>query len=208
MNIKRIVLTGGPCAGKTSALTYITEYFGKKGIKVFLVPEVPTMITASGWNYLTDNHDFYYEGERAILRLQLDIEDQIMAIAESFHAKCFVVCDRGAMDISSYIDTETWQQLTKSCNTDSDQLLYGGRYDAVIHLESAAVGAAECYTTENNANRYEKADEEGLAIARELDKKTYAAWTGHPNRSLIKSGLDFDAKMSEVISQIQKIMED
>ena len=57
--IKRIVLTGGPCAGKTTALVRVTEYFSNLGYKVFTVPEVPTMITQSGWRYLTDNKDFY-----------------------------------------------------------------------------------------------------------------------------------------------------
>ena len=41
-NIKRIVLTGGPCAGKTTALVRIIEHFSNLGFKVFTVPEVPT----------------------------------------------------------------------------------------------------------------------------------------------------------------------
>jgi len=42
-NIKRIVLTGGPCAGKTTALVRIIDHFSNLGFKVFCVPEVPTM---------------------------------------------------------------------------------------------------------------------------------------------------------------------
>ena len=82
-NIKRIVLTGGPCAGKTTALVRIHEHFSALGYKVFTVPEVPTMITQAGWNYLTDNHDFYYEGEKVILETQLELEDKIMRMAET-----------------------------------------------------------------------------------------------------------------------------
>ena len=41
-NIKRIVLTGGPCAGKTTAQVRIVEHFSNLGFKVFTVPEVPT----------------------------------------------------------------------------------------------------------------------------------------------------------------------
>jgi nucleoside-triphosphatase THEP1 len=70
-DIKKIVLTGGPCAGKTTALVRVTEYFSNIGYKVFTVPEVPTMITQSGWNYMTDNKAFYYEGELVILQMQL-----------------------------------------------------------------------------------------------------------------------------------------
>lgn len=33
--IKRIVLTGGPCAGKTTALVKVIEHFTSLGYKVF-----------------------------------------------------------------------------------------------------------------------------------------------------------------------------
>ena len=42
--IKKIVLTGGPCAGKTTALVKIVEYFSGMGYKVFTVPEVPDTV--------------------------------------------------------------------------------------------------------------------------------------------------------------------
>ena len=80
--IKKIVLTGGPCAGKTTALVKIVEYFSGMGYKVFSIPEVPTLYSTAGWNYLTPNRDLYYGGERAILETQLALEDQFMRLAE------------------------------------------------------------------------------------------------------------------------------
>jgi hypothetical protein len=50
------------------------------------------------------------------------------------------------------------------------------RYEAVIHLETAANGAEKFYTGENNQARYESAEE-----ARSLDRKLQDAWTGHPS---------------------------
>ena len=70
-DIKRIVLTGGPCAGKTTALVRVIEHFSSLGFKVFTIPEVPTMFTQAGMNYLTDNQAFFYEGEKATLEIQL-----------------------------------------------------------------------------------------------------------------------------------------
>ena len=61
-SIKRIVLTGRPCAGKTSALVKVIEHFTTLGYKVFTIPEVPTMFTQAGMDYLTQNKDFFYEG--------------------------------------------------------------------------------------------------------------------------------------------------
>lgn len=206
-NIKRIVLTGGPCAGKTTALVRINEHFSNLGFKVFMIPEVPTMITASGWSYLTDNHAFYYEGEKVILEMQLALEDKVMRLAETCTEPCVIVCDRGAMDISAYISPEMWNELTASCNTSSEELLRGGRYDAVLHLVSAADGAEKYYTTANNAQRYEKADEAGLAIARSLDKKIIQAWTGHPTLRVINNGEDFERKMQRVLKEISAVLE-
>ena len=57
--IKKIVLTGGPCAGKTTAMVKVIEHFSSLGYKVFTIPEVPTMFTQAGMNYLTSNKDFY-----------------------------------------------------------------------------------------------------------------------------------------------------
>ena len=38
VKISKIVLTGGPCAGKTTALTWINNYFSKRGYTVLFVP--------------------------------------------------------------------------------------------------------------------------------------------------------------------------
>ena len=206
-DIKRIVLTGGPCAGKTTALVRVINHFSNLGYKVFTIPEVPTMVTQSGWNYLTDNHDFYYEGEKVILELQLALEEKMTRIASTCKEPCVIVCDRGCMDISAYISPEMWQQLTEECGTSTEELKRGGHYDAVLHLVSAADGAEEFYTTANNAQRYEQADEAGLAIARSLDKKIIQAWTGHPHLRVINNGEDFEHKMRRVIKEISAVLE-
>lgn len=198
--IKRIVLTGGPCGGKTSALARIQQHFAKLGYKVFSVPEVPTMVTSAGWNYLTDNHAFYYEGEKVILELQLFLEDEINRLASTCTEPCLVICDRGALDISTYISAEMWQELCESCHTTVEALR--ARYDAVLHLVTAADGAEHAYTTANNASRYEKADEAGLRLARELDQKQLQAWTGHPHLCVIDNSTDFEGKLQRVIDAI------
>ena len=202
--IKRIVLTGGPCAGKTTALVRIIEHFSNLGFKVFTVPEVPTMYSQGGWSYLTPNHDLYYEGELAILETQLALEDSFMRLAEVCTKPTFVVCDRGTLDISAYIDNAMWNDITGKCGTSTNELR--DRYDAVLHLVSAADGAEQYYTTATNATRYEQANEEGLRIARELDKKVIQAWTGHPHLRVINNHDDFDNKIKRVLTEISKVV--
>ena len=203
-NVKRIVLTGGPCAGKTTALVRIIEHFSNLGFKVFTVPEVPTMYSQGGWSYLTPNPKLYYEGEKAILETQLALEDSFMRLAETCTKPAFVVCDRGTLDISAYIAPDMWLDITGKCGTSTNELRE--RYDAVLHLVSAADGAEQYYTTANNSNRYEQANEEGLKLARDLDKKVNKAWTGHPHLRVINNHDDFDTKLNRVILEISNVL--
>ena len=203
-DIKRIVLTGGPCAGKTTALVRIIEHFSNLGFKVFTVPEVPTMYSQGGWSYLTKNPQLYYEGEKAILETQLALEDSFMRLAEVCTKPTFVVCDRGTLDISAYIDKAMWNDITGKCGTSTNELRE--RYDAVLHLVSAADGAEQYYTVATNSARYEQANEEGLQLARDLDKKVNKAWTGHPHLRVINNHDDFDAKLRRVILEISNVL--
>lgn len=56
------------------------------------------------------------------------------------------------------------------------------RYEAVIHLVTAAQGAVEFYTSQNNEARYETVNE-----AQALDQKLINAWVGHPHFSIIQN---------------------
>ena len=202
--IKQIVLTGGPCAGKTTALVRVIEHFNNLGFKVFCVPEVPTIYSLAGWNYLTPNRRLYFEGERAILETQLALEEHFRRLASVCTKPVLIVCDRGAMDISAYMAPDEWDEITREAGTGSNELRE--RYDAVLHLVSAADGAEQYYTTATNSTRYEKADEEGLRIARELDKKVIRAWTGHPHLRVINNHDDFERKMQRVIREISNVL--
>lgn len=203
--IVKIVLTGGPCAGKTTALVRVIEHFSSLGFKVFTIPEVPTLFTQAGMNYLTTNKGFFYEGEKATLEIQLALEDKFLRMAqECTEQPCIIVCDRGAMDISAYMSPETWNEITRAVGTSTSELRQ--RYDAVLHLVSAADGAEQYYTTANNAQRYEQMNEEGLRIARSLDKKVIHAWTGHPHLRVINNHDDFEAKMLRVIKEISCVL--
>ena len=202
--ITKIVLTGGPCAGKTTALLRITDHFSNLGYKVFTVPEVPTLYSQAGWSYLTQNPDLYYEGERAILETQLALEDTFTRLAETCTKPALIICDRGTLDVSAYISPEMWEDITAKAGTNTNDLR--SRYDAVLHLVSAADGAEQYYTTATNAIRYEQMNEEGLRIARELDKKVINAWSGHPHLRVINNHDDFDTKMLRVLKEISHVL--
>lgn len=95
---------------------------------------------------------------------------------------------------------EMWQEITRAVDTDT-QRLRDGRYDAVLHLVSAADGAERYYTTANNRERTE-----GLELARQLDKKIINAWTGHPHLRVINNDDDFDRKINRVVKEISNVL--
>jgi CYTH domain-containing protein len=127
-----------------------------------------------------------------------------MRLAEVCTKPVLIVCDRGTMDISAYISPEEWEEITQMAGTNTNALFE--RYDAVLHLVSAADGAEQYYTTATNATRYEQANEEGLRIARELDKKVIKAWTGHPHLRVINNHDDFEKKLNRVLKEISKVV--
>lgn len=202
--IKKIVLTGGPCAGKTTALVKIIEHFSSLGYKVFTIPEVPTLFLEAGMDYLTPNRNLFYEGEKATLEIQLQLEDKFMKMAQQVEEPTVVVCDRGTMDISAYLEPDMWEKIMKLANTSPQQLI--DRYDAVLHMVSAADGAESFYTTSNNVHRQEQKNEEGLRMARELDKKVINAWSGHPHLRVINNHEDFDTKLNRVLKEISSVL--
>lgn len=200
MDIKKIVLTGGPCAGKTTALVRIIDHFTSRGFKVFTIPEVPTMFSQAGMDYLTSNRSFFYEGEKATLEVQLSLENKFMTMARTLDTPSVIVCDRGAMDISAYMQPDVWENITHDVGTTTEELREY-RYDAVLHLVSAADGAEKFYTTANNQQRHE-----GLEQARMLDKKIIDAWTGHPHLRVINNHENFDNKLNRVIKEISSVL--
>ena len=63
-NIKNIVLTGGPCAGKTTALARIIQHFTYRGYAVYAQPEAATLFNQAGVNFLTGDKRLFFDGER------------------------------------------------------------------------------------------------------------------------------------------------
>lgn len=203
-NTKVIVLTGGPCGGKTTALNRIVETFAQKGYKVFTIPEVPTIFTASGMDYLTTNKTFFYEGEKATLKTQLTLEDCFVRLSSTIEdSPCLVVCDRGALDISTYMTPEQWEGITGELGITNEQIMK--RYDAVIHLMTVAKGKEEFYTLSNNAQRLEQANEEGFRVARMLDDKAIDAWKAHKEHHIVNNDGDFEYKIQSVLDILSKL---
>ena len=196
--ITKIVITGGPCAGKTTAMSWIQNAFTKKGYMVLFVDETATELIGGGapWKYTRCNRDYQYR----LTQLMLAKELAFTEIAKTFEAeKVLIVCDRGALDNRAYMSDEEFRYVLKSLNTNEVELR--DHYDAVFHLVTAAKGAEQFYTLANNAARYETIEE-----ARVVDDSLIASWTGHPHLRVIDNRYDFDEKMLALITEISAFL--
>jgi predicted ATPase len=199
-SIHRIVLTGGPCAGKSTALTHVTDFLAAASLQVYRVPEASTMLLCGGAAVVGATPEQLLTFQRSIIRVTLALEDAFLAIAHRTGRKCVLVCDRGTMDGLAYLGEEGWQRLLEETGFEEPSLREH-RYDAVVHLVTAAIGAESCYGTHTNAVRYETLEE-----ARGVDERLRQAWRGHPNLRVIDNSTDFDGKLHRVLCAVCEVV--
>lgn len=196
-----IVLTGGPCAGKTTAIATIVQELTQKGYTVFVVPETATELIKSGyapWQDCTNNYEF----QRFVLKKQLNKELLYAEIAEEISAeKIVILYDRGILDGKSYIKDEDFSKLLDSFNL--NEVMVRADYDAVFHLVTAAKGASEFYTLSNNEARTESPEE-----AIRLDELGIKNWNGHPHLRIIDNSTDFEGKLKRLLKEVYAVLGD
>ena len=198
MKITKIVITGGPCAGKTTAMSWIQNAFSKEGYLVLFVSETATELSSGGapWKFTRNNQEYQLQ----VTRLMLAKEQAFEAVARTFdEEKVLIVCDRGALDNRAYMNEEEFRYVLDQLNTGEVELR--DHYDAVFHLVTAAKGAEEFYTLANNAARYETVEE-----AIRVDNELIASWTGHPHLRIIDNQYDFNNKMMALITEISAFL--
>ncbi|KAK9731567.1 AAA domain [Popillia japonica] len=194
--IYRLVLTGGPCGGKTTGQSRLSTFFENLGWKVFRVPETASVLLSGGIKFGDLKEEEAYKFQENLLKTMIQIEDTFFELAKTCGRHCLIICDRGAMDASAFISKEKWERLMKDNNWNSVELR-DNRYNQIIHMVSAANGAEEFYTTEDHSCR-----SEGVELARELDDNAAAAWIGHPYFDVIDNSTDFEGKMRRMIGSV------
>jgi len=199
MKVYKIVLTGGPCAGKTKILGSLSKELEKLGYYVIVVPE-----TASEYirnkvipNDTNRKHTLMFQD--LMLCTQYVKEESSENYAEFIKDKHEVVIlyDRAIMDNRAYLNQEDYDNLLKKY--DINQLKLLDKYDLVIDLISTATAKKESY--ELNDTRTEPIE---LASAR--DKLTSLAWLLHRNLKVIKPTEELDDKKEIVLCYINNLL--
>ena len=181
----RVVLTGGPGAGKTATLEMIKQSFCSH---VRVLPEAAGIVFGGGFPRFK-TLDARKASQRAIFHVQRELE---AAVANENAA--VILCDRGTVDGLAYWPgpDDFWQDLG---TTLAAQL---SRYDAVIHLRTPS---ADGGYDRSNPLRTETAVE-----AAAIDERLLHAWETHPRRLIVPNSLDFQAKPKEVIEYLRALL--
>lgn len=198
--ICKIVITGGPCAGKTTAISRIQDEFSSRGYNVILVSETATDLIMGGiapWT-VTSGDTF----QKILMKLQLEKEDLFCSASEKLKndGKVLIIFDRGVMDGLAYMTSRDAFDAALMSHGFTEESAKA-RYDAVFHLVTAANGAREFYTLSNNTARTETPEE---AIA--IDRRTVSAWLGHPELHIIGNDYGFEEKINQLIAEISEFL--
>lgn len=180
--LRRVVLTGGPGAGKTAVLELIRQSVCEH---VVVLPESAGIVFGGGFPR-TESAAVRRAAQRAIFFVQRELE----SAAESTNP-AIVLCDRGTVDGAAYWpgpDT-LWSSVGV---TRVDAL---ARYDAVIHLRTPSV--AHGYGRANPL-RLETPEE-----AARVDERIALEWDGHPRVFIVQATEDFVAKAGRALDLVR-----
>lgn len=196
MSITRIVLTGGPCAGKSTGIAIIEQRLRGLGYYVVVLDEMATNVIKSGLTPVDLGIDFQY----LLVQLQKNRDKAYNDILKNLGDKVVILYDRGIMDGQAYCSRSEFDSILERSGLLRNQMQ--DYYDGIFHLVTAADGAEKFYTTENNSARTETPEE-----AREKDKLTMGCWVGHPHLRIINNkGVDFNQKMTNLMKGITDLL--
>ena len=184
--VPTIVLTGGPCSGKSSMMALL-----KANPLIHCVPEIATiLISQVGLKPLSNINRF----QSTIYRTQRLFELTSIEQARDEGVRA-VVFDRGTVDNAAYLEGGIYEMQKLFATTLTHEY---SRYDLVACLE---VPPKEIFEKEksNNPARSETHEE-----ALELQDRIINAWARHPNFRFIKNSGGWEQKVKKVSRLIEQ----
>lgn len=184
----RIVLTGGPGGGKTTAADFFRREIGERAI---MVPEAATILFQGGFPR-SEELEARRLAQTAIFHVQRHLED----VQAALYPNRILICDRGSVDGAAYWPGKTDEYFKTIGTTMKAEL---NRYDAVIFFESAALGGASI----EGGNPFRT---ESMTEAVELDGKLRALWSRHSRFVLVPHNPSFFKKISYGLAALESIV--
>ena len=108
-----LVLTGGPCSGKTTGLATIEQELTNRGYYILIIPETATELISTGIRPFGNSLEvlpFQY----LVFEKQLHKEELYRKVATMLSAdKIVIIHDRGIIDNKSYVDNHQVEEAKK-----------------------------------------------------------------------------------------------
>lgn len=206
MGCVSVLLTGGPGAGKSSALATLRDRLSKRGFQVLVVPEGATALLDNSGGYDPSWHGSqqHIELQENFLRFQVDHENAYRRLARLRPGKPHVILhDRGSLDGRLFCTDEQWDKVLAGAGFAEDDLLR--RYDLVIHMTSVASGMEHLYDYgpgSSNPARYHTAEQ-----ARSSDLLAQKVYSKHPQIRVVPNFSDFSQKIQSVVSYVTEAVQ-
>lgn len=185
----KIVITGGPCAGKTTLINMLGPEISKRGREVYVVEECATEVLSEGLTPTTCGSVLAFQ--RHVFGRQLKKE----AALEDLDKDVLVILDRGLMDSAGYLPDDEFDVLLAEHDMTREEGF--SRYDIVIFLVTAAIGAEQYFSHATNEHRLEGVDE-----AVRVDRALLRAWSEHPRLQVIDNEGSFDDKLNRAMAAV------
>jgi hypothetical protein len=181
--MKRLVITGGPGAGKTASLEMARRILCDH---VGFASESASIVFGGGFPREQGLH-----AERAAQRAIFYVQRELESLFDDRAGLDLVVCDRGTVDCAAYWPGDEAGFYGTLGTTREAEL---DRYAAVVHLRPPVDG--DGYV--RKGLRIESAAE-----AARIDARIEQCWRGHPRRVFVDHSHDFVAKVRRVIGLIE-----
>jgi CYTH domain-containing protein len=195
--VYRLVLTGGPCGGKTTGQARLCTFFESIGWKVYRVPATSTVLAGAGVksdiSKLSDDILVQFYGN--LLKMVMQIEQTYFDLASTCVENCLVVCDGGTMDLRANLTDEQWLRVMSDAGW-NDVELRDSRYNQTVHMVSVA------NATNGRRRHFSSHTSMDMETARQRDLMVSQAWVGHPYYDVIDNSTDFDRKLMRMIAAV------
>lgn len=184
----RIVLTGGPGGGKTTAADLFRRELGEQ---VVVVPEAATILFAGGFPRVAES-----EAQRSIQRAIFEVQRNLEDVQSASYPQRVLLCDRGTVDGAVYWPDGAAGFFAHMGTTLDDER---SRYDVVLFFESAAIGDIAIET----GNRYRT---ESNREAVDLDHRLRELWEAHPRFHFVPHHSSFLRKITAGLSILESVV--
>ena len=187
---RRVAISGGPGGGKSTVAAALRRELGEQ---VVVVPEVATHLLGGFFPNIGSPEE-RRAVQRAIYHVQLNLEAVHRGRAG---LDTVLVFDRGIIDGAAYWPDGCEAFFQSVCG---DAELALGRYDAVVFLESAAVGGMTI-EGENLART------EGRQEAVRIDTLLRNVWSPHPEFRFVGHTASFDDKVENALAELREAIQ-